>query len=93
MVCGVVGSFGINRVFSTGSRFYLFKMDRDENNEIVRMKEVYSAECSPGIKWVCRACSTGSSYASNLGGVWKPLYTLMKNAEKHVKTSGMCFFS
>ena len=36
-------------VFSTGSRFYLFKMDRDENNEIVRMKEVYSAECTPGI--------------------------------------------
>lgn len=37
-------------LFSTGSRFYLFKMDRDENNEIVRMKEIYSAECSPGIK-------------------------------------------
>lgn len=37
-------------VSSTGSRFYLFKMDRDENNEIMRMKEVYSAECSPGIK-------------------------------------------
>ena len=30
-----------------------------------------------------------SSYASNLEGVWKPLYNLMKNAEKHVKTSGM----
>ena len=37
-------------VSSTGSRFYLFKMDRDENNEIMRMKEVYSTECSPGIK-------------------------------------------
>ena len=34
--------------------------------------------------------STSSSYASNLGGVWQPLYNLMKNAEKHVKTSGMC---
>lgn len=33
-----------------------------------------------------------SSYASNLGGVWQPLYNLMKNAEKHVKTSGMCVF-
>ena len=28
-----------------------------------------------------------SSYVNNLGGVWKPLYNLMKNAEKHVESS------
>lgn len=41
------------------------------------MREVFSAECHPGI----------NSYVNNLGGVWKPLYNLMKNAEKHVESS------
>ena len=35
---------------STGSRFYVFRTDRNENNEIERMVEVYSDECQPGIK-------------------------------------------
>ena len=35
---------------STGSRFYLFHLERDSNGEITKMREVNSNECQPGIK-------------------------------------------
>ena len=49
----VLSWFSLIICCSTGSRFYLFKTDRNKENEISRMREVFSAECHPGIKYGC----------------------------------------
>ena len=62
---------------STGSRYYLFRTDRNENNEIERMVEVYSDECQPGI----------NSYVNKLDKVWKPLYRMISGSERLLHSS------
>ena len=68
---------GVIDAGSTGSRFYLFHLERDSNGEITKMREVNSNECQPGI----------NSYVHNLDGVWKPLYTMIRASERLLHSS------
>ena len=73
---------------STGSRYYLFRTDRNENNEIERMVEVYSDECQPGIKYeYWNEVIYFSSYVDKLDKVWKPLYRMISGSERLLHSS------
>ena len=72
---------------STGSRFYLFHLERDSNGEITKMREVNSNECQPGIKSFFWSFLINSSYVHNLDGVWKPLYTMIRASERLLHSS------